>query len=59
MYPSPEKTPNINDSNKLSLSFIFIITAPSIAQFVVISGKNIPRALYKLGLFFLITISTN
>ena len=46
-------------SPKLRLRSMFISTAPSMAQFEAINGKNIPRDLYKEGINFLISISTN
>src|SRR6056297_1606502 len=57
--PIPTPSPNTTLVIKL-YPFNGIKSArPKIAQLVVISGKNIPRALYKTGLDFLINISTN
>ena len=57
--PSADPTPLTTDPSSEYSSVMFRIVTPSTAQFVVISGRYTPRALYSEGEVLLITISTS
>lgn len=57
--PNPPPRPNATDSEKLYSFDTINNDPPSMAQFTVIRGKNIPNELYSDGENFSTTISTN
>ena len=56
--PKAVETAKTTDSIRLKFFWITRIATPNMVQFVVIKGKNTPRAWYKEGETFLSIIST-
>lgn len=59
-HPTPEPNPKTVASPNVAYSLSFINSAPpKIEQFTAISGKNMPKLVYKAGAYFSIIISNN